>query len=164
MAGGAGRWITGRMVLWGFVAFFAVVALVNGIFILLSMRSFPGVETEDAYRKGLAYDSVIADDAARRARGWTVAIAWQPSGPARGRLVVVARAKDGMPLSGLAARAVLRRPTHGGQDRTVGLAETAAGSYGADLVLPGAGNWEVIVTLGGPNLSAYRLRERLVVP
>ncbi|MFM2129080.1 MAG: hypothetical protein RL477_626 [Pseudomonadota bacterium] len=158
------RPVTGRMVLWAFIVFFAVVALVNGTFILLSVKSFPGVETEDAYRKGLAYDSVIADDAARRERGWTVAITWRSSGPARGRLVVAVRAKDGAPLAGLAARALLRRPTHGGQDRTVRLSETAAGSYGADIALPGSGNWEVVLHLGLPGLAENQLRERLVVP
>lgn len=158
------RPITGRKVLVALVAFFGVVIVVNGLFIFLSLDSFPGVETEDAYRKGLAYDRELADGAAQRARGWTVSIAWQAAGPARGHLAVAARGRDGEPIGALAVKVVFRRPIHAGEDREVALVEVGPGIYRADVVLPGPGNWEAVTRLSRAGLPDYVLRERLVVP
>lgn len=158
------RLMTGRKVLAALVIFFGVVIAVNGLFVFLSLRSFPGVETEDAYRKGLGYDRVIADGAAQRARRWTVSIAWQPGGPARGRVAVAARGPDGKPIGGLGGKVVFRRPVHGGEDRAVALAEGPLGTYAAALVLPGPGNWEVELRLSRAGQPDYLQRERIVVP
>lgn len=156
--------ITGRKVLIGFVAFFAVVFVVNGIFIALSLVSFPGVETENAYRRGLAYDETLAADAAQRARGWRVSADWQGTGAGRGRLLVRAIDRDGGPLSGLAATAELRRAVHAGADRRATLTEVAAATYAADLALPAPGNWQLTVRLARPGLPDYLLRRKIVVP
>jgi nitrogen fixation protein FixH len=156
------RRVTGRMVLWGFIGFFSVVAAVNGVFIALSLDSFPGLQTDDAYRKGLSYDRVLDADAAQRARGWTVAVSWQ--GGVRGRISVSARDRDGSPLADLIVTATFRRPARAGEDRTVSLASVGGGSYGTDLTLPGPGNWEVGLRLARAGLPDYLLRERITVP
>lgn len=158
------RPITGRMVLFGLIGFFGIVVAVNAVFIAVSLRSFPGVETEDAYRKGLAYDRVIEDAAAQRALGWTVTVDWQGVGAARGRFVVRALGADGLALSGLAGSATFRRPTYAGEDRVVALVPEAAGVYVGEAALPGPGNWEVVLRLGHRGQRDFVLRERIMVP
>jgi nitrogen fixation protein FixH len=51
--------ITGRKVLVAMVSFFAVVTAVDGIMIYQAISTFGGLETKDAYRKGLSYNQVL---------------------------------------------------------------------------------------------------------
>jgi nitrogen fixation protein FixH len=53
-----------------FLGFFATIFLVNGIMIYDALSTFGGIETADAYRKGLAYNARIAEGAAQAQRGW----------------------------------------------------------------------------------------------
>ena len=52
--------VTGRMVLFSFIGFFAVVASVNAFMITSAVRTFSGVETENAYKAGLAFNESLA--------------------------------------------------------------------------------------------------------
>ncbi len=158
------RRITGRMVLIGMVAFFAVVITVNGIFLYLALDSFPGIETENSYRKGLAHDETLAADRAQRALGWRLDLSWQASGAARGRIELGLAGADGRPLTGRDVRLSLRRPVHAGDDRVARLAESVPGRYGADVTLPAPGNWDAIVTIARPGAPDYRHIQRIIVP
>ena len=53
--------LTGRMVLACLVAFFAIVFGVNAIMIRAAMSTFGGVETQNAYQAGLAFNHQQAD-------------------------------------------------------------------------------------------------------
>lgn len=158
------RRITGRMVLIGMVVFFGVVVAVNGVFLYLALRSFPGLESETPYRKGLAHDEELKAERAQQALGWRVTLAWQGAGPAQGRLEVSLADAAGQPLSARAVRLFLRRPVHAADDIHLPLAERAPGHYSADVILPGAGNWEAIVTIARPGAADYRHRQRIIVP
>jgi nitrogen fixation protein FixH len=52
---------------WYFVIFFAVIAVVNAIFVTTAITTQTGVVTDGAYEKGLAYDRFL-DAAAAQAR------------------------------------------------------------------------------------------------
>lgn len=162
MTAGA-RPITGRKVLAAMVAFFALVALINGVFIWLAMDSFPGLETEDAYRRGLEYDA--GDDArSQLARlGWRAEIGWREFGPGRGRLAVRLSTADGQAVAGQEVHAVMRRPVHDRSDLAVRLPETGPGIYAADVSLPGGGNWDTELRVGRKGAEKVVLRRRLVV-
>lgn len=160
----APRRITGRMVLIAMVAFFAVVIAVNGVFLYLALDSFPGLETEDSYRKGLAHDERLAAEQAQRALGWRPQVSWRATGAARGRFELRLTGADGQPLTGRGVRLSLRRPVHAGDDLMVPLAENAPGHYLADITLPGPGNWEAVVTIARPGAPDYRHRQRIIVP
>ena len=166
------RPITGRKVLLGLVAFFVVVAAVNAVFITLSLRTFPGVETDDAYRKGLAWDRELDAAAAQRALGWNVTVAWQAAAPtpateaqATGRITVRAEDRAGAALGGLAADISFRRAVHEGEDRHFRIpGESSPGVYAADVVLPGRGDWRVIVRLRKADRVVYRIEQRINLP
>ena len=70
--GGRPKELTGRMVLFCLVAFFAVVAGVNAIMIRAAVSTFGGVETANAYQAGLAFAREIAEAAAQDALHWQV--------------------------------------------------------------------------------------------
>ena len=55
----ATRQVTGRIVLICFVAFFAVVAGVNAVMIRAAVSTFSGIETENPYQAGLAFEREI---------------------------------------------------------------------------------------------------------
>ncbi len=67
--------VTGRMVLLTFIGFFVVVASVNAVMVTSAVRTFSGVETENAYKAGLAFNESIAAAGAQDALGWRVEIA-----------------------------------------------------------------------------------------
>lgn len=168
------RPMTGRKVLLALIAFFAIVAAVNAVFITLSLRTFPGVETDDAYRKGLAWDRELDAAAAQRALGWKVTVSWQSAAPASatgqeqtqvsGHITVRAEDRAGAALGGLAADITFRRAVHEGEDRHLALAETIPGLYAADVALPGSGDWRVIVRLRKAKKLLYRIDQRINVP
>ena len=62
------RPLTGRHVLAMVLAFFTVVMGVNAIFAYIAISGFSGIETEDAYVKGLAYNETFGRRGMRNAR------------------------------------------------------------------------------------------------
>jgi nitrogen fixation protein FixH len=140
IARGAGT-LTGRHVLLLVVGFFATVLAVNGVMVWLALGSFPGMVSDNAYREGLAYNHVLEAREAQRALGWRVAIEFTGTAPTRIEASFADR--DGHPISGLRATALLRRPVARGNDRTVEMREVAAGIYRAEMALPLPGNWQL---------------------
>ena len=55
------RQITGRMVLIGFILFFGVISVVNGIFMYMALHTWPGLTNTQAYKDGIKYNEVLAD-------------------------------------------------------------------------------------------------------
>ena len=62
--------IQGRHVLVLLLGFFAVVASANAVMIYGALSTFGGLDTPDAYRKGLAYNQRIDAAAAQAQLGW----------------------------------------------------------------------------------------------
>lgn len=152
---GTGWWQSGRWIPWTFVGGFGVVIGANVALILFSLGSWTGLETTDAYRKGLAYNDVLAAAEAQAARGWEHAIDYADE-----RLEVRLRDADGRGLEGLVVTATFIRPTNEGDDVTVLMAAEGAGRYGAPVALPYAGNWDVRVRaegIGEPWFASQRL-------
>ena len=132
--------LKGRHVLFCFLAFFGLVALVNAVFVTLALTSFSGVETEDAYRRGLAYNETLAAAQAQKDRAWQVSLEQQD-----GQLLAAFANGDGQPLDGLRVLATIGRPANDTEDRTVTLEAQGAGRYQAGLGLSedDKGQWQV---------------------
>jgi nitrogen fixation protein FixH len=147
---------------WSFVAFFGVVLLVNGTMIFFAMESWTGVETSDAYQKGLAYNEQIAAAEVQAEQGWHAALDYAPEGGLKGRLSLSLSDRFETPLDGARVVVALVRPAHEGQDFTVELAPEGAGRYGASVDFPLAGLWEARMTAEHER-GSHRLRSRLMV-
>ncbi len=62
--------VSGRMVLFAMVAFFAVVAGVNAVMMTVAIRTMPGVDVKSAYETSQRFNGEIARMQAQTERGW----------------------------------------------------------------------------------------------
>ena len=145
------------------LAFFGIVFTANGAFVYFARASWTGVETEDAYRKGLTYNRVVAEAEAQRSLGWKIAAFELTRDEGRQVLVVRLVDADGAPLRGLAVAATMRRPTTDRLDRRVTFSEDADGRYRAALDLPEPGQWEMEVEATRGN-DHFRAKHRFIAP
>lgn len=134
------RWIP-----WAFVAFFGVVLAVNVTMIVVGFATWPGLDTTDAYQRGLAYDRAIEAANAEAVLGWDADLAVSREGPGRALVEVALSDRDGNLIEDARVRARLVRPTHEGQDLELDLPHHQGGRYLAEVELPLAGQWEVRV-------------------
>ncbi len=151
------RWIP-----WTFVGGFGVVIVANVVLIVFALSSWTGLETDQAYKKGIAYNQTLEAASAQAARGWRTSLAFESSGPSSGTLAVSFVDSTGNPVEGLSVTAWLVRPTHEGFDREVSLVSDRAGRYATPLDFPLAGQWQVRVEALGRD-TPYRLSGRIMV-
>lgn len=152
---------------WIFVAGMLVVIAVNGVLVAYAVDSFPGLDTENAYRKGLNYNRTIAAAQEQAERGWQMQFDVTPGavdGEAReASLRVRLQDRGGVPLSRLEVGAILTRPAQGGFDQTVALAPLGEGTYAATVRLPMPGGWQVRIVARRDGESFQESR-RLFLP
>jgi len=147
---------------WVFVAMFAVVLGANGVMIWVAFDSWTGLETRNAYERGLDYNRVLDAERAQAALGWQVEIDFAPGEAGRAMIDARFRNRDGHPVSLTRVRARLTRPTHSGHDKTVTLAKRGPGHYGADLTVPLPGQWDLRV-LARHAGGTYQAQRRVVL-
>jgi nitrogen fixation protein FixH len=152
--------VRGIHVLAIFVGFFLTVAAVDGFFIYQAVSTFGGIETPDAYKKGVAYNASIARDVQQARLGWQdeVAILGAPR-----RLRVALRDRDGTAIAGKRLAATIGRPATDRFDAALEMYETSAGIYEAPLPATADGTWIVDLSAyeGEAGEPAYQARRRL---
>lgn len=152
--------LRGIHVLGIFLGFFLAVFVVDGFFIYQAVSTFGGIETPDAYKKGVAYNDAIAKDEQQSRLGWTdeVSIVGAPQ-----RLRVALHGRDGAAVARKRLVATIGRPATDRFDATLDLSETAAGVYEAALPVAAEGTWIVDLNAydGSAPEPAYQARRRL---
>ena len=156
---------------WIFVVGMLVVIAVNAVMIALAVDTFSGLETDDAYRKGIQYNKTIAAAEAQAARGWQMTLVVEPrpageaaaSGGRTADMVATFTDRDGYPLHGLEVEAHLIRPTSAGHDSSVTLTEQAEGRYATTLAIPLPGQWDVRVHARRDD-ATYQATHRIILP
>lgn len=161
------RW-TGRNMLIGFGLFFLTIFGANAIMVYYAITTFDGVETDNAYRKGRAYNHVLEADAAQRALGWTVTLTITASDPSDNgsrpvAATVIIKNMDGEPVELDTVTLSFWRPTHQGMDVTTDMAQHTSGIYTADAELAEAGNWIARITTSAPNGTPFVQEERVLI-
>lgn len=155
------RELSGRTVLFSLIAFFAVVAGVNGIMITAAIKTFGGVETESSYKAGLAFAREIAAADAQEARHWRVRANVVRSGDTA-RVEVTARDAGDQPLRDVTALVRLAHPTDRRLDQTVEMTADGAGRFqGAAAFV--AGQWDLIIDLESGGERMFRSRNRVIL-
>jgi nitrogen fixation protein FixH len=157
----AQREITGRMVLFCLVGFFAVVAGINALMTVLAVSTFGGVETESSYKAGLAFSRELSASRAQDARRWRVQATMTPQSE-RQRIELVTQDADGRPLIGISAVARLSHPTDRRADIAVDLREASPGRY-IGTATPSDGQWDLIVELARDGERLFRSKNRMVI-
>lgn len=158
-----GRTLSGRHVLFGLIAFFAIVFVADSILIYKAVSTFGGLETEDAYRKGLAYNDRIAAANAQAKRGWRDQLIYLPQTK---RLRIALLDRDGAGVSDLTITASLGRPATSRFDRELSFVQTGPGIYEAAVPAIEPGWWMIKVHANRNahdplNATVYEAKRRL---
>lgn len=153
--------LTGRTVLFSLIAFFLVVAGVNGIMITAAVKTFGGVETESSYKAGLAFAREIAAANAQEARHWQVRASVVRSG-GDARVEVVARDANDRPLDDVAASVSLAHPADRRLDQTVVMSADGAGRFRGTAAYA-AGQWDLVIDLDRGGERMFRSRNRVIL-
>ena len=125
---------------WMIVAFFVVIIAVNAVFVTIAIKTRPGIVTEEAYEKGLAYNQTLDDAAKQAALGWHGTIAYTS-----GNLTYTLTDKAGAAITGAAVSADIRRPVGDTYDTTAVLNDAGNGLYQSKMDFPLKGLWQVRV-------------------
>jgi nitrogen fixation protein FixH len=157
------RPVTGRMVFFMMVAFFAVVVGVNLVMMRLAIQTLPGTEVDSAYSASLAYGKEIATARGQSERNWKVDAHVERSGQGGATLQVEVRDNAGRPMSGLSFQGRFERPTDRRADQPVTLTETGIGIYrgGAETVAPG--QWDLVLEAAAAGQRMFLSKNRVLL-
>lgn len=156
------RELTGRTVLLCLVAFFAVVAGVNGIMMAAAVTTFGGVETSSSYQAGVQFAREEAAAEAQQARHWQVTATLRPETGGPTGVELSARDAAGQPLRGLEPTVSLTHPTNRRLDRPVPMRADGNGRFHG-AVEPQPGQWDLVIELARDGERMFRSRERVIL-
>ncbi len=156
-----GKKLTGRSVLAMLVAFFTVMLLANAIMARYAIKTFSGLDADNPYDSGLAYNREIEAAKAQAELGWRVDLTRTREGPATA-ITVTAKDRDGRPLIGVEVSTRFMHPANRKLDQVVAASETAEGVYkaGADLT---PGHWEVLIDISRDGARLFRTDNQIDV-
>ena len=152
--------LPGHWIPWVFVGLFLLVLAVNGTMITIAVSTFNGLETTNAYEKGLAYNDRLAAAAEQEQLGWKASLDTAPNEQGQVTLTFDLSDRLGAPITAADVHAHVDRPLQAGHDQTGQLEETADGRYEVTLDLPFKGQWDVRITADARG-ERYRLTERI---
>ncbi|TVQ30722.1 MAG: hypothetical protein EA356_14885 [Geminicoccaceae bacterium] len=147
---------------WLFVGFFGVIFVVNGIMVYHAISTFSGVDRRDAYKRGQAYNTILAEARAMEALGWQARVGHEPVNATVGRLIVAVSDATDEPIRDADVRALVKRPTNARMDFETWLVPIGGGAYAAELDWPAQGIWDVLVTVE-QGATRYQVEERIFV-
>jgi nitrogen fixation protein FixH len=156
-----GRVLTGRMVLLMLVGFFGVMLAVNFVFATYAVKTFSGLDADNPYDSGLAYNKEIAAAKAQAELGWTVDLTRTPDAGGA-QITVTVKDKAGQPVSGLDVAVHFFYPATRKLDRQIAAAAVAEGVYSGSSPLE-PGRWDVEVDLTRDGQRLFRSRNPLTV-
>lgn len=140
-----------------FVAFFAVIFVVDGIFVYMATSTHRGVVTDRAYQKGVDYNHTVAAEKSQRLLGWQGQIKLNDKA-----LHFTLHDANDAPISDARVDVHLFRPTQAGMDRTIPLEAMGDGSYNTTLDLPLKGQWDARISATWKQQS-YQIHKRIVL-
>jgi nitrogen fixation protein FixH len=159
---GLRRGLRGLHVLLVFIGFFLTVFAVNGVMIYEAISTFGGLETPDAYRKGLSYNQRIAQGDAQDQRGWRDTLAYAP---ATERVRLDMSDHTGAAVPDLVISGEIGRPATDRFDRHLEFTQTGPGTYEADVRGLQPGWWTIDIeakkSASAGTEERYEAKERL---
>ncbi|NBV05910.1 MAG: hypothetical protein EBS06_01565 [Proteobacteria bacterium] len=144
-----------------FFVFFAVILLVNIIYIYLSQKTWRGLVTDDAYHKGLHYNDVIAGANEQKELGWKMKISYKNSKNKSGELEIFLQDKNNKKISDAVVTTFFKRPTQDGKDFSQEI-RFINGRYFAKINFPLAGQWDFIIN-ANKGEEAFQESKRYII-
>lgn len=159
-SGNDGWTLNGWHVLASLVAFFGVMIAANGVFLYFAVTTFTGIETADAYRKGVAYNASLEEARQLDKLGWQGTLKATSD-----RIEFVLKNADGQPVRGVRVEGRVGRPATDTFDQSVAFEDDGSGLYRSEPLQLAPGNWIVAVEAHDPvdagSSPRYRLKDRL---
>jgi nitrogen fixation protein FixH len=132
-----GRKLTGRAVLFMFIGFFSVFAIMNAIMVTSAIKTFRGLDADRPYESGIAFEKEMARAKAQNEMNWSVDIKVERNGDVT-RVIGTPKDAAGKTLTGLTVNAIFAHPADRKRDTAFILTEQADGTYqGQTTVAPG---------------------------
>jgi nitrogen fixation protein FixH len=146
-----------RFIPWYIVAFFAFFILLLSSFAWIAIRSYTGEVTEDAYKKGLAYNAVIGKAEEQARIGWKGTLQISAQGR-KAHIIFMLSDAGGHPIKDAKVSARCVRLTQAGGDALLMLTPDGKGRYDGSIMLAWLGQWKLHVsaTYGGHNFQQVR--------
>jgi nitrogen fixation protein FixH len=154
---------TSAWIPWVFVGFFVVVFGANAAMVAFALATWTGVETDQPYEDGNAYQNVLDAEHRQAELGWKVDLDFQAKDRDHAAVTLTMLDRDGAPIHGANVHARFVRPTREGFDSEVGLRELGDGRYGAEPRVGLPGQWDLVV-VGSYDGHSYQVRRRVFVP
>ncbi len=151
------RTLTGRHVLTILLVSFGIVFAVNGYFTYVALQTFPGLESDQAYRKGLAFNDQIARARALDDLGWSLSTELG----ADSVLTIRFTDRDGAPLEIGKLVVTLFHPTTAQDDRSLGPVPAGPGVFTIPLVDIARGKRELRIAATAGNGQEIEFRREL---
>lgn len=152
---------TGKRILIWFVGFFLVVFSVNGIMAYFALKTWTGLATQNSYVKGINYNEEIENAAMQQNSGWSIAISGNPEMREDRFEITLTRPEESLPPAEVTATFI--RAVTEGYDQQITLSHNGGGIYGADVKLPLAGQWDVLVVVKSQNNLIFKLEDKILV-
>ncbi len=154
--------LTGRMVFASLVVFFATVAAVNVVMIRAAISTFGGIETQNPYQEGLAFnrehDAALAQDA----RHWNVTANLARRSGEIAELNVKLRDRNGNPVTRIAVAATLAHPADARRDHAITLLQRATGEFAGTADVP-PGFWDLLIDVSRDGIEMFHSRSRVLL-
>jgi len=143
------------------VLFFIVIALIDGLFIIISKNSYPGTVTENPYQKGLNYNNVLNQSALQELSEYHIETKATRLSDNKFKYIVVIR-KSGSYVPDAEVMLNVVRPLGEYNDFQVTLNNNGNGLYHSELSFPKKGQWEIRASIIHNGNSLYH-KERINV-
>lgn len=141
---------------WYIVLFFVVLTFVFGGFAYIAEKTYTGVVTDEAYTKGLDYNSVIKKAEKQDSLGFSSAIEHQ-----HGQIIFTLKDKQGQGVTAGKVKLFLYRPVQDGSDYSQDMNAAEQGVYTATVTPPQKGQWEVRIHADTAE-GSYQTSQRIV--
>lgn len=152
-----------RKALWIIIGGFSIVFAANSALVYFALASWTGLETEQHFVKGLAYNRDLEGARRQQTQGWQMTLKTTFSGSAAGVVGITFSDRDGKPLSDLNVKVFAVRPTREGYDRKFEAIAMGEGAYQSAFTLPLQGVWDLRVVARRGEDDFQRV-ERIVTP
>lgn len=153
---------TGKRILVWIVGFFLIIFLANGIMAYFALKTWPGLETEDAYVKGLNYNQQITNAKEQEISKWQISIITKPETQTNGRFEVSIIRPDGS-LPPMTVTANFIRAVQEGYDQEIILSHMGNDLYGATVDFPLNGQWNILIVVKSQESIIYKFKDWVLV-
>lgn len=155
--------VSGRLVLITLVTFFVVIASVNALMATLAIRTFGGVEADNAYRAGLDFARELAAARSQQARNLQVDMTSSRVDGGKTRFRLTVANLETIAGSDLRVSLDLRHPADKRHDHAIILSRQLGNSFVGDVEIePGQWNVRISIERGGERL--FRSVNRMTIP